>query len=131
MDVWPAALIVDDFRTMTEIMSRILKKIGFTDIDSVQDGHSALDRLRAKRYGLVLSDWEMKPMNGRQLIEQMRRDLSISNIPVILVTATQDQDHSWLASGDRHIVKPFTAEALREKIVEVLPKRSDVAAVPG
>jgi two-component system chemotaxis response regulator CheY len=116
---------------MTKIMSRILKTIGFTAIDSEQDGHSALDRLRAKRYGVVLSDWEMKPMSGRQLIEQMRRDLSISNIPVILVTATQDQDLSWLASGDRHIVNPFTAEAFRDKIVEVLPKRSDVAAMPG
>lgn len=123
MDVWPAVLVVDDFRTMTEIMSRILKTIGFTDIDRTHDGPSALSRLRSKRFGLVLSDWEMDPMTGPQLIKEMRGDPLLENIPVILVTAKHDQDHSWLAGGDGFIVKPFTAQTLRERIEETLSAR--------
>jgi two-component system chemotaxis response regulator CheY len=123
MDVWPPVLVVDDFRTMTEIMSRILQKIGFIDIDRTHDGVSALACLRSKRYGLVLSDWEMDPMTGPQLIKEMRRDPLLDNIPVILVTANHDQDRSWLAGGDAFIIKPFTAQTLREKIEETLSER--------
>jgi two-component system chemotaxis response regulator CheY len=120
MDVRPAVLVVDDFRTMTEIMRRILQQIGFTDVDCTHDGQSALRYLRAKRYGLVLSDWEMDPMDGPQLIKEMRSDPVISKVPVILVTAKRDQDRSWLAGGDGYIVKPFNAQTLREKVEEVL-----------
>ena len=128
MNVWPPVLVVDDARTVTEIMSRLLKQIGFTDVGRADNGLSALEQLRAKRYGLVLSDWEMEPMNGPQLIEAMRREPSLKDIPVILVTAKHNQDHSWLAGGDGYIVKPFTAESLREKIEEILSERGDVAA---
>ena len=125
MGVWPAVLVVDDFRTMTEIMSRLLQQIGFTNVDRAHDGPSALAQLRSKNYGLVLSDWEMHPMDGPQLIKEMRLDPAISNIPVILVTARHNQDHSWLAGGDGYIVKPFTAQSLREKIEEILLKHSN------
>jgi two-component system, chemotaxis family, chemotaxis protein CheY len=131
MDVWPAALVVDDFRTMTEIMCRLLQQIGFTDVDRAHDGPSALEHLRAKRYGLVLSDWEMDPMNGPQLIEEMRRDPVISHVPVILVTAKHNEDHSWLAGGDGYIVKPFTVQSLREKIEEIFLERPNKVAVTG
>src|SRR5436190_3324789 len=120
MDSWPAVLVVDDSRTMTDIMSKLLRQIGVADLDCVNDGASALERLRSKRYGLVLSDWEMQPMDGPQLIEEMRRVPALADIPVVLVTAKHNEDHSWLAGGDGYIVKPFTADALREKMEEVL-----------
>ena len=126
-----SVLVVDNSRTMTKIMCNSLQQIGFTDIDRVHDGASALDHLRAKRYGLVLSDWEMQPMNGPQLIERMRNDLGISNIPVILVTAKHDQDQSWLAGGDGYIVKPFTAHSLREKIEEVMAQHRTMINSPS
>jgi two-component system chemotaxis response regulator CheY len=128
MEIFPAILVVDDFRTMTKIMRDLLRQIGFADVDCAHDGLSALACLRAKRYGLVLTDWEMQPMSGPQLIEEMRRDSAISNIPVILVTAKYDQDHSWLAGGDGYIVKPFTDYSLREKIDEVLSRHGVAAA---
>ena len=99
MDSWPAVLVVDDSRTMTDIMSKLLRQIGVTDLDCVNDGASALERLRTKRYGLVLSDWEMQPMDGPQLIEEMRRVPALADIPVILVTAKHNEDHSWLAGA--------------------------------
>ena len=126
-----SVLVVDDSRTMTEIMCKSLQQIGFTDIDRVHNGASALDQLRVKRYGLVLSDWEMQPMNGPQLIERMRNDLSISTIPVILVTGKHDQDHSWLAGGDGYIVKPFTVHLLREKIEEVMAQHRTMHNSPA
>ena len=126
-----SVLVVDDSRTMTEIMCKSLQQIGFTDIDRAHNGAAALDHLRAKRYGLVLSDWEMQPMNGPQLIDRMRNDLGISNIPVILVTAKHDQDHSWLAGGDGYIVKPFTVHLLREKIEEVMAQHRTVLNSPA
>lgn len=129
MQVRPPVLFVDDSRTMAEIMRRLLPEIGFTDVDCAHDGLSALEHLSAKRYGLVLSDWEMQPMNGPQLIGEMRRDPSLAKIPVILVTGKHDQDQSWLAGGDSYIVKPFTAQSLREKIDEVLVEHSGDKAV--
>lgn len=129
MQVRPAVLFVDDSRTMTEIMCRLLQQIGFTDVDCAHNGLSALEQLRSKRYGLVLSDWEMQPIDGPELINAMRHDPALSNIPVILVTGKHDQDHSWLAGGDGYIVKPFTAQTLREKVDEILLEHpSDEAA---
>lgn len=128
MDI--SVLVVDNSRTMTEIMCQSLRQIGFIDIDRVHDGASALGLLRAKRYGLVLSDWEMQPINGPQMIERMRNELGIFNIPVILVTANHDQDHSWLAGGDGYIVKPFNVHSLREKIEEVLAQHRAMANPP-
>jgi two-component system chemotaxis response regulator CheY len=116
---------------MTDIMSKLLRQIGVADLDCAHDGPSALERLRTKRYGLVLSDWEMQPMNGPQLIEEMRRVPVLSDIPVILVTAKYNEDHSWLSGGDGYIVKPFTADALREKIKEVLLQRCDKFSAAG
>ena len=128
MDTWPAVLVVDDFRTMTEIIARLLKEIGVTEVDTVQDAEAALQRLRSKRYGLVLSDWEMQPMSGPELIATMRHDPMLSNIPVILVTAKSDRDSSWLSGGDGYIVKPFTRDALQEKMKEVLSQHHAKAA---
>jgi two-component system, chemotaxis family, chemotaxis protein CheY len=125
---WPPTLVVDDFRTMTMVMANMLRRIGFAEIDCVLDGPSALKQLQTKKYGLVLSDWEMGPMNGPQLIQAMRSDPATSNIPVILVTAKFDQDHSWLAGGDGYIVKPFTIKTLREKIEEVLLRQRETTS---
>ena len=67
-------LVVDDSRTMTTIISKLVRDVGFTDIDQVNDGPAALDRLREKTYGLLLSDWEMRAMNGTELTQSVRND---------------------------------------------------------
>src|SRR5882724_13072098 len=79
-------LVVDDSRSMTRIMASLLQQIGFSDVDQVNDGASALQNLKGKRYGLVISDWEMQPMNGPELVHAVRDDAALADIPVILGT---------------------------------------------
>jgi two-component system chemotaxis response regulator CheY len=125
MDVSLPVLVVDDSRTMTTIISKLVREVGFTDIDQVNDGPSALDRLQAKKYGLVLSDWDMRPMNGTELIQQIRKDRMNSSALVIMITAKADADVSWLSGADGYLTKPFKARDLREKIEEVTSQRAE------
>jgi two-component system chemotaxis response regulator CheY len=131
MDASLPVLVVDDSRTMTTIIGNLLRQIGFTDIDQVHDGHSALDRLGEKTYGLVLSDWDMRPMNGTELTQQIRKDPTNSKIPIIMVTAKCDADEAWLCGADGYLTKPFKADDLREKIEEVMARREEELPLAG
>jgi len=113
-------LVVDDSPTMTRIISDLIRKIGFTDIDTEHDGTSALHRLRQKRYGLVLSDWEMKPISGEELFKEIRQDKMIGNVPIILITATAGRGASWLAGAAAYLRKPFNENDLKTAIERVL-----------
>jgi two-component system chemotaxis response regulator CheY len=125
MDVSFPVLVVDDSQTMTTIISKLVREIGFSDIDQVNDGPSALARLREKKYGLVLSDWDMRPMNGTELIQQIRKDPMTSSTLVIMITAKGDADISWLSGADGYLTKPFKAHDLAEKIAEIMSQRAD------
>jgi two-component system chemotaxis response regulator CheY len=131
MDVSFPVLVVDDSQTMTAIISKLAREVGFSDIDQVNDGPSALARLREKKYGLVLSDWDMRPMNGTELIQQIRKDPINSSTLVIMITAKGDADVSWLSGADGYLTKPFKAHDLREKIEEVMSLRADDIPLPG
>jgi two-component system chemotaxis response regulator CheY len=124
-------LVVDDSRTMTTIISKLVRDVGFTNIDQVNDGPSALERMREKKYGLVLSDWDMRPMNGTELIQQIRKDPMNSGMHVIMITAKCDADVSWLSGADGYLMKPFNANGLREIIEEVLSQRADDIPLVG
>ncbi len=113
-------LVVDDSPTMTHILSDLVRKIGFADVEIAQDGHSALDKLRHKKYGLVLSDWEMQPMSGEELFKEMRQDNMIGAVPIILITATAGRGASWLAGASAYLRKPFNETDLRIAIERVL-----------
>ena len=131
MDTSLPVLVVDDSRTMTAIVAKLMGEVGFTDIDQVNDGPAALERLRERKYHLVLSDWDMRPMNGTELIAQIRKDPGNSGTPVIMITAKCDADVSWLSGADGYLMKPFSAMALREKIEDVLPQRVDDSSFGG
>ena len=124
-------LVVDDSRTMTTIISKLVRDVGFTNIDQVNDGPSALERMREKKYGLVLSDWDMRPMNGTELISHIRKDPANSDTLVIMITAKCDADVSWLSGADGYLMKPFNANGLREIIEEVLSQRADDIPLVG
>lgn len=116
-------LVVDDFETMTRIIRSLLRKLGFIDLDSAADGRSALRELRRKRYGLVISDWNMTSMSGYDLLKEVRSDPSLASIPFILVTGSCSAENvlaAKAASVNDYITKPFSADVLRRKIEHVL-----------
>ena len=121
MDTSQSVLVVDDFRSMTTILRKLLNGLGFADVDHVLDGNAALESLRAKRHKLVISDWEMQPMTGPQLVQAIRKMPALADTPVILVTVHQfRQDESKSVGADGYLVKPFTATVLRDMLDRVL-----------
>jgi two-component system chemotaxis response regulator CheY len=118
-------LVVDDYKTMTKIVANLLKTIGFKEVVELNDGASALQALRKDRFGLVISDWNMEPMTGLQLLQECRRDAQLAKIPFIMITAeskTENVIAAKQAGVDNYIVKPFNAETLKSKVESVLNK---------
>ena len=120
MDTSLSVLVVDDSSTMTHIISDMLQKLGFTDIDLAQDGQSALERMQLKHYGVVLSDWEMQPMGGEAFLKALRRDPKTSRTPIILITAKSSRGASWLAGANAFLSKPFNQSDLMAALKSVL-----------
>ncbi|MBS0559508.1 MAG: chemotaxis response regulator CheY [Proteobacteria bacterium] len=118
-----SVLIVDDYKTMLRIIRNLLKQIDFCNVDEASDGAEALARLRAGRFGLVISDWNMAPMSGLDLLQAVRADAQLGALPFIMITAeskTENVVAAKQAGVSNYIVKPFNAETLREKIEMVL-----------
>ena len=117
-------LIVDDYTTMLRIIKNLLKQLGFNNVDEATDGTAALEKIKAKEYGLVISDWNMEPMTGLELLKQVRAsEAAFKNVPFIMVTAeskTENVVAAKQASVNNYIVKPFNAETLKTKIASVL-----------
>lgn len=122
LDLSTPVLVVDDYQTMVRILRNLLKQIGFTDVDDASDGQAAFDKLKEKKYGLVISDWNMAPMTGYELLVKVRADAELSALPFIMVTAeakTENVVAAKKAGVNNYIVKPFNAETLRNKISAV------------
>jgi two-component system chemotaxis response regulator CheY len=118
-------LVVDDFATMRKIVRNILKQIGFEDISEAEDGNAALRVLKNEKIGLVVTDWNMPNMSGLELLQEIRRDSQISNLPVLMVTAEGLKENvmeAIKAGVNNYVVKPFTAEVLQEKIESIFKK---------
>jgi len=117
-------LIVDDYKTMLRIIGNLLRQIGFRNIDEATDGTMALNSMKNKRYGLVISDWNMEPMTGLELLKQVRaKGDDNTNVPFIMVTAeskTENVVAAKKAGVNNYIVKPFNADTLKQKITSVL-----------
>lgn len=116
-------LVVDDYKTMLKIVSSLLQQIGFQHIDTALDGGEAIQKLRRDSYGLVISDWNMAPVTGLDLLRQVRSDRRLQKTPFIMVTAESKTENVIVAKQagvNNYIVKPFTAEILKQKIVAVL-----------
>jgi two-component system, chemotaxis family, chemotaxis protein CheY len=122
LDTSMSILVVDDYQTMVRIIRNLLKQLGFDDVDEANDGTQALGRLREKRYGLVISDWNMQPMTGYELLKHVRADEELRPTPFIMVTAeskTENVIAAKKAGVNNYIVKPFNAQTLKAKIEAV------------
>ncbi len=117
-------LIVDDYTTMLRIIKNLLKQLGFNNVDEATDGTMALDKVKGKPYGLIISDWNMEPMTGYEFLKQLRAsDKEYKTTPFIMVTAESKTDNviaAKQAGVNNYIVKPFNAETLKTKITAVL-----------
>jgi two-component system chemotaxis response regulator CheY len=123
VDMSMPILIVDDYKTMLRIIRNLLKQLGFTNVDEATDGSSALQKLRDKAYSLVISDWNMEPMSGMQLLTEVRADTKLKDLPFIMITAeskTENVIAAKEAGVSNYIVKPFNAATLKTKLAAVL-----------
>jgi two-component system chemotaxis response regulator CheY len=116
-------LIVDDRPTMVRILRHMLRDLQFSSIDDATDGRDALAKLERKDYGLVISDWTMKPMNGLDLLLAMRADEAWRATPFLMMTPenkTENVIAARQAGASGYIVKPFNAAMLKSKLVAIL-----------
>ena len=116
-------LIVDDYKTMLRIIRNLLKQLGFNNVDEAIDGSSALQKLRDKDCSLIISDWNMGPMSGLQLLKEVRADVKLKDLPFIMITAESKSENVIAAKEagvSNYIVKPFNAATLKGKLTTVL-----------
>ena len=123
VDMNMAILIVDDYKTMLRIIRNLLRQLGFANVDEASDGATALQKLRRGDFGLVISDWNMEPMTGFQLLKEVRTDSKLKSTPFIMVTAeskTENVIAAKKAGVNNYIVKPFNAATLKTKMTAVI-----------
>jgi two-component system, chemotaxis family, chemotaxis protein CheY len=123
VDLNAPVLVVDDYQTMIRIIRNLLKQLGFENVDEAADGAEALAKMRTKKYGLVISDWNMEPMTGYELLREVRADDVLKPTPFIMVTAeskTENVIAAKKAGVNNYIVKPFNVQTLKAKMASVL-----------
>jgi two-component system, chemotaxis family, chemotaxis protein CheY len=125
MDRKMKILVVDDFSTMRRIVKNLLKQIGFENIDEAEDGQHALSRLKNDKYQFVVSDWNMPNMTGIELLKNVRSDPELKALPFLMVTAEAEKEkvvEAIKAGVNNYIIKPFTAEILKEKMDKIFER---------
>jgi two-component system chemotaxis response regulator CheY len=125
-------LVVDDKSSMRLIVSTLLGQIGFTDVETASDGSAALTRLSERKYGLVISDWQMQPMSGYDLLTMIRANPALTETRFIMVTAESKIDRvigAKKAGVDSYIVIPFTGAVLKSKIEAVFGAKIEMQLV--
>lgn len=118
-------LVVDDFSTMRRIVRNLLKELGFTNVDEAEDGVVALSKLQGGSFDFVVSDWNMPNMDGLTLLQTVRSDPTLKNLPFLMITAEAKKENiiaAAQAGASGYIVKPFTAATLNEKMVKIFEK---------
>ncbi len=116
-------LVVDDYQTMLRIVKNLLKQLGFTNVEVAMDGRDALNQLQSSKFDFIISDWNMVPMTGIELLKEVRGDEKLKHIPFIMITAeskTENVIAAQQAGVSNYIVKPFNAETLKGKMASVL-----------
>ncbi len=118
-------LIVDDFSTMRRIIKNLLRDLGFTNTQEADDGVTAMPMLRNGEFDFLVTDWNMPGMSGIELLKAVRADANLSAIPVLMVTAEAKRDQiieAAQAGVNGYVVKPFTAQVLKEKIEKIFER---------
>jgi len=117
-------LVVDDMAAMRKILKTLLAQLGYKNVDEAEDGKQALEILKKNpnKYGLVITDWNMPNMTGIELVQAIRSDEQLKHLPILMVTAEAKKENVLMAikaGVNNYIVKPFTAETLKEKMEKI------------
>ena len=118
-------LVVDDFATMRKVVRSTLRELGIENLDEAEDGQQALSILKKGGFGFVVSDWNMPNMQGIDLLRAIRADPDLRRIPVLMVTAENKRENILEAAHagvNGYIVKPFTADTMREKLEAIFAR---------
>lgn len=122
----PPILVVDDQAKLLRLVVELMTRLGFPDVEGVTDAVEALERMRKRRYALVISDLEMEPMDGLQFLREIRADDALMNTPFILTETSfefEDINVAHLAGADAFILKPFDIGLLKAKLKQVLNRK--------
>ncbi len=118
-------LVVDDFSTMRRIVRNLLKELGYTNVEEAEDGAVALQKLQAGGFDFVVTDWNMPNMTGIELLEAIRANPQLKELPVLMITAEAKKENiiaAAQAGANGYIVKPFTAATMAEKLGKIFEK---------
>ena len=116
-------LVVDDYKSMVRIVRGMLNQLGFVNVDDAPDGAAAMALLKEKTYGLVLSDWNMQPVTGLELLKQVRAEEKTKTTPFVMVTAEAKVENviaARQAGVNNYVIKPFTLAVLKQKLTSVV-----------
>lgn len=124
-------LVVDDFSTMRRIVRNLLKELGYSNVEEAEDGADGLAKLRSGDFDFVVSDWNMPNMDGLTMLQNIRADATLANLPVLMVTAEAKKENiiaAAQAGASGYVVKPFTAATLDEKLSKIFEKLEKAGA---
>lgn len=127
VDLKMKILVVDDFATMRRIIKNILRELGYENIFEADSGLAALEILKKENINFIISDWNMPQMSGIELLKAVRNSETWKDIPFLMVTAEGQKENVLEAAKNKvsnYIVKPFTAEVLKEKINKIFANRN-------
>lgn len=116
-------ICIDDYKTMLRIIINLLRQLGFSEIDEATDGVTAYEKIQEKNYDLIISDWNMEPMSGLELLKKVRANPHCAKVPFIMVTAESKPENVIIAKQagvTNYIVKPFNLSTLKNKLTAVL-----------
>ena len=131
MDKNMKILIVDDFSTMRRIIKGLLSELGYSNVEEADDGNTALPLLKANNYDFLITDWNMPGMSGIDLLKVVRADGKLAKLPVLMVTAEAKRDQiveAAQAGVNGYVVKPFTANTLKEKMDKIFERLTATAS---
>jgi two-component system, chemotaxis family, chemotaxis protein CheY len=120
-------LVVDDFSTMRRIVKGLLGELGYTDVTEADDGNTALPLLKSGEFDFLITDWNMPGMPGLELLKAVRSDAKLAKLPVLMLTAEAKREQiieAAQAGVSGYVIKPFTADTLKEKIDKILSSKA-------
>ena len=116
-------LVVDDYLSMRRMVKSVLNDLGYSNVTEADDGSTALPLLRDGQFDFLITDWNMPGMPGLDLLKAVRANARLAKLPVLMVTAEAKREQiveAVQAGVNGYIIKPFTAEVLKEKLAKIL-----------